>query len=508
MKSARAVIGALLLAVVLATVAAPVAASADEAECASTYLATSGRELFPIEQRYLPPPLRAFPADCASRVESRQFDAGNGAFIEYDLLYVDITFDEFVAIVRSFENAGWFDTIVMSIDAETLTLDADGLAGLPDAPTSAGARFSNGSTGTDIIALDYGEGPGIDPSLAAPSLLVSIQARSAYTATGFVDPSVLSSLRSMFDLVLTGPQVAVVAGSAVMLMLVVGYPGSLLGSVISARYDDVAARMRRRGPPRKRRTPPRWLVWPGFALAAVIGGFVDPAFGFNPMSLRLLLSGLLGFLVFNLAVWTLVKAVMRRVQPDGKPYIKFRWGSLVIVLIAVVVARLLEFQPGVIFGLVSGLAFGLTLAASRDALVILLGSGFGLVAAALGWVGYSLLAPAAPGNPLLVFLTEFFSGVTIEGISSLPLALLPLAALDGAALLKWKKWVWGIAYAVGLAAFMLVLLNVPGSFGEVKGDFARWIAIFLAFAVVAIAVWAIDNYLSVRGKRRKAAEVP
>jgi hypothetical protein len=505
MKFVRAIVSVLLAA--LAVVALPTAAAADEAECAGTYLASGGRELFDLEQRYLPPPLRAFPADCASRVEGRPFDDGSDAFITYDLLYVDVAFDEFVAIMRSFQNAGWFETVVVNVDGAAQTLDADGLAALPGA-SSASARFSNAATSTDIIAIEYGASADLDPTLTSSSLLIEIQARDPYTATGLADPSVLSSLKSIFDVTLNGPQLGVLAGTSVMLMLVVGYPGSLLGSVVSARYDSVAAWLRRRAPAVKRRTPPRWLVWPGFALAAVIGGFVDPAFGINGMSLRMLVSGFLGFLVFNLATWTLVKAVMRRVQPDGKPYIKFRWGSLVILVLAVVVARLLEFQPGVIFGLVSGLAFGLTLAASRDALVILLGSGFGLVAAALGWIGYSLLAPVAPGDPVLVFFTEFLSGVTIEGVSSLPLALLPLAALDGAALLKWRKWAWAVAYTVGLAAFMLVLLNVPGSFGEVKGDFVRWIAIFLVFAVVAVAVWAVDNYLSVRGRRRKAAAVP
>jgi hypothetical protein len=177
------------------------------------------------------------------------------------------------------------------------------------------------------------------------------------------------------------------------------------------------------------------------------------------------------------------------------------------VAVAVLIARLLQFQPGIIFGLVAGLAFGITLAASRDAQVILLGSGFALAIALIGWVGYSLLAPVSAGNPgelWAVFFTEFFSGITVEGISALPLALLPLVALDGATLFAWKKWVWAVSYVVGLAAFMLVLLTIPAAWGEVQGDFLRWVLLFVAFAVFAVVVWGINAVLV---RRKKAAPV-
>jgi hypothetical protein len=96
--------------------------------------------------------------------------------------------------------------------------------------------------------------------------------------------------------------------------------------------------------------------------------------------------------------------------------------------------------------------------------------------------------------------------VTLEGISSLPLALLPLARLDGATLLRWKKWVWALAYAAGIAAFTFVLFTVPGSWAEIPGDFARWIVLFVAFGVISVAVWAVDAALARRKATRGDAE--
>jgi peptidoglycan/LPS O-acetylase OafA/YrhL len=117
------------------------------------------------------------------------------------------------------------------------------------------------------------------------------------------------------------------------------------------------------------------------------------------------------------------------------------------------------------------------------------------------------VSAANPGELWAVFFTEFFSGVTVEGISALPLALLPLVALDGATLFKWKKWVWAVSYVVGLAAFMLVLLTIPAAWGEVQGDFLRWVLLFVGFAVFAVAVWGI-NALIERRKKTPAVETP
>jgi hypothetical protein len=433
-----------------------------------------------------------------------------------------VTAGEALSVLRSFERSGWIVAgAVSTIDTgdgadNSQALDADAIEQLDDDPLYLRARFGDANTGNDIIEYTFTDGVEYqnDPSITVPSLLVSVIVTQQYDATGISDPSVLSNLRTIDEAIPTATQAAVVGGSAVMLMLIVGYPGSLLSSVVSARYDDLHAWFRKRLPAKAkaalRKKQPRVLLWLGFVVAAVIAAFVDPAFGLNWMSARVMLSALLGFLVFNLLGWSVVRILAKRIEPGVKPEIEFRWGSLLIVAAAVLVARLLEFNPGVIFGLVAGLTFGVTLAASKDAIVKLLGVAFAVAAALVGWIGYSLLAPiaaSAPANFVAVFVTEFFSGVTVEGISSLPLALLPFATLDGEKLLKWKKWVWAISYTVGVALFMFVLLNVPGSWGTIPGDFVRWISLFVAFAVVAIVIWTINEALT-RRKKRLPEKVP
>jgi len=536
---ARALRGMLAVAIVtgglVLGMSGPAFAGLDD--CAGTHYANAGRELFEPDVRYIPAPLRAFPAECASRIAGESFDDGAGISVAYNLIYSDISWDEFTRIVRSFEAAGYATSAgsVTTIDedpANTVTqnvsLTADDLATRDGSQVDfARARFSDPATGLDLIELYYTDGVDyqVDLALDNPSLEVTLLLAGPFgRSTNLTDPSVLSSLR-----VFTPPtptQTAVIAGGSVVLMLVVGWPSTLLNSVVGSRYDGLVRWLQKRFG-RKRKADaakpassaepgtgippsrlPGWLMWPGFAIAALLGAFVDPDFGVNPMSGRVLFTLFLTFVLFNLATWAIVRRVARRIQPDATPYLRFRWGSLLLVALAVVIARLLQLEPGIIFGLVAGVAYATALRASRSAVITLVGAGFGLVLSLLAWVGYSALAPVAAGasdNLLLVFAVEFLAGVTVKGISSLPLALLPLGALDGSKLFRWRRVVWAVAYTVGLAAFMLVLLTIPKAWGEVPGDFVRWVLLFGGFALVAVVVWVVNTVLL---KRRPPTETP
>ncbi|MBB5632510.1 hypothetical protein BKA04_000733 [Cryobacterium mesophilum] len=510
-------------------------AYADESACAGSYYDQSGFEFFTPELRYVPPPLRVAAWDCAVRDADRPFGLDTGSAVEYTLVYADVDFDVVVRIARAFEEQGWLTNFaaITSIDTgegmqNSVLYSADQLAALDSPPLFAGGRFGNAATNHDIISLSYADGDAYTTNGGAfttPSLVIDVALTEAFAGDGIADPSVLSGLKSIGDVAVTPAGAAAVGGTAVVLTLVIGYPGSLLNSVIGPRYDQFVERMRKRRAARRSKsagaggtgsavpdqagTPARsrlfgWLFVPGLLIASVISGFVDPSFGLNAMSARLLVTAFLSLLVFNVAAWFLVRVIMRRRHPDAVATVKFRWGSLILVTVAVLIARLLEFHPGIIFGLVAGLVFATTMSKAKNAMVVILGTGFGLAVALLAWVGFSVVAPiaaGAPGNLLLVSASEFFSAVTIEGIASLPLALLPLLALDGHKLFDYNKWLWLLCYVIGLLAFMLVLLTIPNSWGEIDGDFVRWIVLFCVFGVVAVAVWAIHTVF----ERRKAA---
>ena len=538
-------------ALAMPTVAAQ-AAPSGLSDCAdSRYVGVVGWETFEVETRWLPPSMRSG-WDCAIRVEGRAFDETlmpDGRYatsLNFILIYVDMDFDQMIEFFRAFERSGYMTDDDINILAHPAGGSYSGNFGADDVveedprPGYVHARFSNpadvpppATPGGNIYALTWSDGVDYQSDSGIPDrpqLMANLIITEPFgPATGLTDPSRLSGLRTIFEAAPTPAQWGVIGAGSVMLMLVVGWPSALLNSVVGSRYQALVSWVRQRlprrkpppttagasppvggvdGAPRTSRLP-GWLMWPGFALAALIGAFVDPDFGVNPMSVRIVVTLFASFVLFNLVAWTIVRRVAVRLQPDAQPFLKFRWGSLAIVALAVLVARLLELEPGVIFGLVAGVAYAVTLQASRSAQIVLVGSAFAFALAVVAWVGYSLLAPVAagtPGNVVLVFLVEFLSGVTIKGVSTLPLALLPLGNLDGAKVLRWKKWVWGIAYAVGLAGFMVVLLTIPKAWGEIPGDFLRWIAIFGGYALLAVVIWAISAWRLAKKPPRPEAQ--
>lgn len=315
------------------------------------------------------------------------------------------------------------------------------------------------------------------------------------------DPSTISDLRTIADAVPTPAQTGVLVISSALLTLLLAVPAFLLSRVLAGRYDQWFGWLSRGpiGRLRESLTRPassmrRWtILGVGMLLAAFIAAFIDPAFGFNGLSVRLYLTLLATFVLFNVGAWLVVRAVLRRVQPDANPALTFHPATLLVVAVAVLLSRLLQFDPGIVFGLVAGTTFAVTLALSREAIVIITGAAYAGAVGLLAWIGYSVLTWLNPIDALAVGLTEFLGGLTLEGVSTLPIALIPLATLDGGILFRWKRWVWAVVYAAGLALFMLVLFNLPGGTTEVDAAFWRWLVVFAVFAVLALGVWGADT---------------
>jgi hypothetical protein len=324
--------------------------------------------------------------------------------------------------------------------------------------------------------------------------------------TGIDDPSTISDLRTIVDAIPTPAQGGVLLISAALLTLLLAVPAFLLSRVLAARYDrwfgwldrGRLGRLREElAQPRSSRL--RWIVLTvGILLASLIAAFIDPRFGFNGLSVRLYLTLLVTFAIFNIGAWAVVRLVMRRVQPDARPLLTLHPGSLVVVAVAVALSRLLQFDPGVVFGLVAGTTFAVTLALSREAVVIIAGTAYAAAVALVAWIGYSILTWLQPLDAAAVALTELLGGLTLEGVATLPIALIPLASLDGGILFRWKRWVWAVVYAAGMALFLLVLFDLPGGDVPVDQGFWNWLLVFGVFAVVAIGVWSFDLVLQRR----------
>jgi hypothetical protein len=416
------------------------------------------------------------------------------------LVYLLDPFGNLVSMAEALAADGFIGTEVLDDDS-LRPLDLAGLSGrgsessiaiqfIRDEVDYVGLIYSPDATGEFGIGLFV---------IANP--LIGTTAVTPFAGDGLDDPSTISNLRTIRDAVPSPGQGVVLVISAGLLTLLLAIPAFLLTKVLQSRYRQWFGWLERGRVGRVRRqlaepagVQRRWLfLATGMVLAALIAGFVDPRFGFNGLSVRLFLTLLATFALFNVGAWAIIRLVLSRLQPDARPTLTFHPATLLVVATAVLLSRMLAFDPGVIFGLVAGTTFAIALAKSKAAIVIIAGSGYAAVVAIIAWVAYSAMnIDGPPDNAALVSLSEFLGGVTLEGVSTLPIALIPLATLEGGILFAWRKWVWALCYLIGLALFMLVLFNLPGGDQPVDGGFIRWAVLFGVFAVAAVLVWLLD----------------
>lgn len=391
-------------------------------------------------------------------------------------------------------------TMTATATAESIAIDVE-VAGsdvVQCSPTTSRYRWAV----TLTLVATYVSG---DPCvLEGSACAVAIAAEPAGDAAPPRTPStpgVLSTLATPAD-TLSAAQIALAVGLTLVLVVLMAFPTHLLNGAVEKGADRLKPLIQRvRGfalftpraasatGGRARRLPGLLPALAGVVTAALISSFVDPAFGFDPASVRAFASVVVALGVEVVAGWFVVIWAVRRVRPDATPRIAFAPATLLIVLATVIFSRVTGFEPGIVFGLVAAVAFGVSLATAESARAALVGVGFSFVIGILSWLAYTALDGISDASAVVVFARETFAALTIAGVAALPLALVPLRGLTGHDLWSWSRPVWAVAYSIGLLAFFLVLMPLPFSWETVQTSLVSWIGVYLVYAAVALAAW-------------------
>lgn len=330
--------------------------------------------------------------------------------------------------------------------------------------------------------------------------------------TSIATPSVLSSLRTLFDINLTLGAIGTTVGGAVVLTILLAFPTTLLQQVINRRYSLFARRIS---------TLSRWfnqtnmavtqLVKPipqwvrlsvGLLLATVITGFVSPTFGVNPQSLRVLLS-IFWALIFESVVLLLITTIWVAYK-GGVSRINFKFGSLLILLCTVLFTRFTGFEPGLVFGLILGLVLVVSSTKATQTNIFVVETVLAMILGVIAWVAYSLIyIEVAELSPEVSWLRETFSAITLGTLTALPLTLLPLGNLPGRIIFQTRKFVWTALIFFALILFFGIVMPFPESVQEVTWPLAAWLTFFGLYALFAVLVWSVDQFIS-RGNRAKS----
>lgn len=319
---------------------------------------------------------------------------------------------------------------------------------------------------------------------------------------GFFSKTVFSALRTLGSPAGEFGLAAVTAGLVVVLSLLVGFPTQMLNSTLEANRDRfkmpkwfaslavnvnmLFARISGSKPGTSRfKTFKAYII---IVISSIIAGFVQPDFGFNMMSLRLVLTLLLAFIIINIGSSYVIWLVGKRYGDAEKPQLKARPSYLIFVIVTVLFSRLVNAEPAIVFGALLAIELSTRVVEAKKIRTEMYALGYIMFVGVAGWIVFMITFGL--NNDLSVILSEFGSVLAVEALSTLPILLLPMRFMFGVHIWKqfgWKRWL--AVYASGLFLFSFVLLPMPFSWDIIDVPFVSWFAGLLLYGLFAVIVW-------------------
>lgn len=234
----------------------------------------------------------------------------------------------------------------------------------------------------------------------------------------------------------------------------------------------------------------RWSIAAAFAAAAALVTLSSPV-GDASAYLRVLIAIAIALAAVN-AVWILLARWTAPRLAGVSARVIFKPSILIVVAAAAIASRLFGLQPAVLFGLILGVALadGVGRAArGRVAAVQLAGiAAFGVLA----WLAVGVLPQ--PSGVFTAFATELANALSLLGLGTAAIALIPVGGLAGRAVFQWSRLMWlGLSLVVYTLLFAL-LLPVASLVATGRNLIVLAVAA-LAFAALSVCVWMWERFV-------------
>jgi len=305
---------------------------------------------------------------------------------------------------------------------------------------------------------------------------------------------------------------------AVGAVLFITFPANLFNQTFEENYADIRAWWRRRFArlfgARKAETETTEVksVRPrAFAAVvvggALLGGLLDPGFGFNLRSVLTVVALALAICI-GIAVPVLVtQAYYRARHTSARLQIRALPAGLAIAAACVFVSRVSGFQPGYLYGIVAGVVLGRTLARREQAHLIILTTLAVIGVSVLAWIAWAGLngsAEDANANDMLVLLDDALAAVFVAGLVGSVIGMLPLRFLPGHVLKSWSLRAWVAVFVVSMFGLVQVMLRPNATDeGPSHTPLVTTLVLFALFAAATVAFrW---HFIA---KQRRAAGEP
>ncbi len=252
------------------------------------------------------------------------------------------------------------------------------------------------------------------------------------------------------------------------------------------------------------------------AVGALFGALLDPRFGPNWRGVASYVAIVL-VIPTVAAITALISGMYFRAEHQ-RPRVHLRALplGLAVAAICVIISRLVDFQPGYLYGVVCGIALEGVLVKPSAGRVTMTGALAVLAVCVAAWLAWKPVADVAarPGTFFgFIVLDDFLASLTVGGIVGTAIGLLPLQFLPGAVIRDWSLRAWAVTF--GLAMILLISLVVRSPLAPVSHS-ALWVivALFVLFAGISVGFreyfarrWRREHALVVRGLRNHVRDL-
>jgi len=372
-----------------------------------------------------------------------------------------------------------------------------------------------GQTAT-VFAMAPGPGTSIAMT-AADQNLYEIDTGIAAPASSSPVSTISSSLPTPAQAF--GSAAAVVAGGAGAMgaLLFITFPANLFNLTFKENYEEirdwwrgVVKPLRRLRP--KRRQPATAVNPPGqpaevtkgeegrarelasfgvvVVVGALLGSLLDPGFGSGIGSLYTFLAVVLAICAgAGIPAWV-TWAYHRGRRNETTWHLRALPAGLAVAAACVLISRLVNFQPGYLYGVICGVAFGAKPTAAQKGHIVALSSMTTLVVSVLAWLAWvpeHAASNAANAAFAPVIVADFLAALFVSGLVGTVITLLPLRFLPGWDLHHWHLGAWSGCF--GLATFGVVeVLLIPHTVNRSHEPLVTSLVLLVAFGGLSISL--------------------
>jgi predicted ribosomally synthesized peptide with SipW-like signal peptide len=242
-------------------------------------------------------------------------------------------------------------------------------------------------------------------------------------------------------------------------------------------------------------------------LTALIYGFLSPDFGLDGRSLIMFVSLMvgLGIVTYIAEGGSVVVSNMRLHALAG---VRVYGVALSIAVGSVVISRIVDFKPGVLYGFVASavLLAPASLGRRQRAEVVLLPTLVLLFASLTAWlVLVPIRAAGGAETSWSLGLVEAVAAIVfVAGLEGAFFNMIPIDFMDGAEIARWNRPVWALVFGVSGFLFWHLLLNQNKAYLAAFAE-TKVVAAFTVVGLFSVATVVLWVYFHLAARRDAVA---